>query len=189
MILSQLLKVPHNTRFGCDPDYLFLHDQVALNTKTNQRINLDCSKPLRPQLGIDESLYIYTEINNIFRCYFETTQQTETYSNGITIRNLTSCIIGWQIYNKNKNIIAEVKKYIGYDLTNITVHRIDKTLTQHYEIFSKTIEPDKTLWKKTIWEDSWIKKVIFSHGVIMERDGESQPLKMTNPDSLPEVKG
>ena len=179
MTLAQLIKVRPNTYLKTRPEHFFMHNDIVLNLKTKERITLDYTKPLRPQLNINESLYIFQdpkENNHLIKGYFETENED---------------LICWITFNIDKKLQCEIRKYLYTNLTEIKLFKTKtgKEFDDQIIIFEKFIGDKDTRWRKTIWNETekWEKKVIYSHGIIQERDQEHQPLKMTHPTNLPEA--
>jgi len=178
MTLAQLIKVHPNTYLKTSPEHFFIHNDIVLNLVTKERITLDYTKPLRPQLNINETLYIFQETNennHLIKSYLETEE-----------------LIGWLTSNLNKKIQCQIIKYLYTNQTKIKLYKTRKTGKQFDDqiiIFEKTIKNKDTKWQKIIWNETekWIKKIIDSNGIIFERDHEHQSFKIIHPTNLPET--
>ena len=84
-------------------------------------------------------------------------------------------------------MVVSINKHIDHNITSIRIFYLldttDAKTKTPYQIFYKRIDPNKTEWKKTYWQQTqdtmWIKKTIESNGVIYERNNINEPLKLT----------
>jgi hypothetical protein len=162
MTLSELFKAPPNIYYKVVPDHFFIHNDIVLNLVTRERINVDWTKPIRPQLNIPEDValfYIFAETDNMMKAYTEFPTS-----------------IGWYFYNKKNerggNIIKPINSEVGLGVTRITVCKYKSSMfSQELPIFEKVIDKNgDTVWKKIIWspDHSKVMREIYHNGLIYE---------------------
>jgi len=180
MTLAELFKVPPNIYYRVAPDHFFMHNDIVLNLKTKERINVDWTKPLRPQLNIPDDaglLYIFVETDTMMKAYIE-------YPTSISWYYLN------KINNRGANIIRPIMGEVASFHTKITVCKYKSgTFSEELPIFEKviTISGD-TLWKKTIWapDNTHMLREIYHNGMIYEYNKEHRMSFILNPEVEPD---